>query len=92
MNKYRLGVDNMELELRIKLDDLLINQGNMTQKQLIELIKEKTGKTVRSAAVSELYNNQRKSLNKELIETIATVLEITDANAIFSLEPKNHQS
>jgi putative transcriptional regulator len=75
----------MEFVLRVVLDELLREKG-LNQKQLIELIKEKTEKNVRPAAVSELYNNQRKSLNIELIEIIAGVLEITDVNKLISLE------
>lgn len=80
----------MEVTLRVKLDEILKNRNNMTQKELIELIKERTGKDVRAAAISELYNNQRKSLNKELIETIASVLEITNISEFISLDKKSH--
>lgn len=77
----------MEVTLKVTLNEVL-KERNMTQKELVELIKEKTGENVRPAAISELYNNQRKSLNKELIELIAGVLEITDINQLIQLESK----
>jgi predicted CopG family antitoxin len=75
----------MDVKLHVLLDEVL-NERNMTQKQLVELIKEKTGKEVRAASISELYNNQRKSLNKELLEVIAGVLEITDISKLINLK------
>lgn len=60
----------------------------MTQKELVELIKEKLDKDVRTASISELYNNQRKSLNKELIETIASALEITNIDEFITFDIK----
>jgi hypothetical protein len=80
----------MEIVLRVKLDEILKQRNNMTQKQLVELIEEKTKKKVRTAAISELYNNQRKSLNKELLEIIASTLEITDVNEFISLDKKEN--
>ncbi|MGG2091218.1 XRE family transcriptional regulator [Bacillus sp. S13(2024)] len=68
----------MQVKLHIKLDTLL--------KELIKLIEEKTNKKVRPASISELYNNQRKSLNKELIEIIASVLEIKDATKLIAFK------
>jgi putative transcriptional regulator len=80
----------MKIELRVTLDELLKENNNMTQKQLIELIIEKTGNDkIRPASISELYNNQRKSLNIKLIETIAGVLEITDVSKLIKLEVKD---
>ena len=46
-------------------------------------------KKARPAAISELYNNQRKSLNKELLERIATVLDIKDVTKLFKFTDKN---
>jgi putative transcriptional regulator len=76
----------MGINFKVTLDEVLKNRDNMTQKELIELIFKKTEKKVRPAAVSELYNNQRKSLNIELVELIAEVLEITDVNELISFE------
>jgi hypothetical protein len=76
------------LNLRVTLDELLKENGIQTQKELIQLIKDKTGKEVRAASISELYNNQRKSLNRELLELIAEVFEVKDANKLFSFELK----
>lgn len=76
----------MTIKFKVTLDEVLKNRDNMTQKQLIELIFEKTEKKVRPAAVSELYNNQRKSLNIELVELIAEVLEINDVSEMITFE------
>ncbi|PKG27858.1 XRE family transcriptional regulator [Cytobacillus horneckiae] len=63
----------------------------MTQLDLARLIdedREKRGieKRVRTAAISELYNNQRKSINKELIEEIASVLNIADIDNLIDFK------
>lgn len=73
------------VKIKITLDQLLKNK-NMSQKDLVELIFKQTQIKVRPASISELYNNQRKSLNKELIELIATALNVKDINEIISLE------
>lgn len=77
----------MSVNLRVDLDRIL-KEKNMSQKELINLIREKTGKDVRAASISELFNNQRKSLNKELIDLIVEVLEIDEPNEFFSFERK----
>ncbi len=65
----------------IKLDKVLAER-NKTQKELAEL----TG--IRPAAISELYNNQRKSINKEHLEKIADALEIEDIRELIDIETK----
>lgn len=55
--------------LRVKLKEVLKERG-ITQMQLVEM----TG--LRSAAVSELVNNQRQSIKKEHIEKIAQALDL----------------
>ncbi|WP_254786623.1 helix-turn-helix domain-containing protein [Cytobacillus oceanisediminis] len=77
-----------QIKIRVKLDKVLKDRGNMTQLDLVNKLnaaREQRGeqKKVRPAAISEFYNNQRKTLNKELIEEIATVLEITDINELI---------
>lgn len=67
------------MKLRVKLDEVLKARGNMSQKELAEL----TG--IRPAAISELYNNQRKSINREHIEKIAEKLNITEISEIIGL-------
>jgi putative transcriptional regulator len=73
------------MKLRVTLDEVL-EERNMTQKDLINLIKEKLGVEVRAASISELYNNQRKSLNIKLIEQVAEALEIEDIGKLLRLE------
>ncbi|MCM3444401.1 XRE family transcriptional regulator [Metabacillus halosaccharovorans] len=71
--------------LRIALDEVLKDR-ELTQKELINLIKEKKDRDVRAAAISELYNNQRKSWNKELLELIVDVLEIEDISLLIKID------
>lgn len=66
------------MKLRVKLDEVLKDR-NMSQKELAEL----TG--IRPAAISELYNNQRKSINREHIEKIAAALDISDISELITL-------
>ncbi len=70
------------LKLKVKLDQVLEGR-KMTQKQLLNLIEEKTGKKFRAAALSELYNNQRTSINREHLEIIASVLELMSVNDLL---------
>jgi hypothetical protein len=82
----------MNITLRVKLDEILKGNNNMTQKELKAKIEQKyPDKKVRAAAISELFNNQRKSLNKELIELIASTLEINDPNKLFSLDKEESE-
>jgi putative transcriptional regulator len=66
------------MKLRIKLDEVLKDR-NMSQKELARL----TG--IRPAAISELYNNQRKSINREHIEKIAAALDISDISELITI-------
>ena len=67
------------MRLRIKLDEVL-KARDLTQKQLAEM----TG--IRPAAISELYNNQRKSINKEHLEKIASALNIKELSELMTVE------
>ncbi len=67
------------MHLNVRLSDLLKERG-MTQKQLSEL----TG--IRPAAISEICNNQRTSINREHIEKIAHCLDIQDIRDLICLE------
>mgnify|MGYP001379945979 CR=1 FL=1 len=73
------------MKLYVRLVELL-KERNLTQVQLNELIKEKTGKELRAAAISELANNQRRSINREHLERIAKALDITEINKLITLE------
>ncbi|AWC29064.1 helix-turn-helix transcriptional regulator [Bacillus cytotoxicus] len=65
-------------KVHITLDNVLRKKGK-TQKELAEL----TG--IRPAAISELYNNQRKSLNREHLDKIISALNITDINELITI-------
>jgi putative transcriptional regulator len=71
-----MGADCMKI--RVKLAEILHSRG-LTQKELAEM----TG--IRTAAISELYNNQRTSINKEHIEKIADALGITDISELIEI-------
>nr|WP_250886517.1 helix-turn-helix transcriptional regulator [Bacillus sp. SM2101] len=86
-HKRLTGEVIVEIQLRVTLDTILKERG-ITQKDLIQLIKEKTGKDVRAASISELYNNQRKTLNKDLINLIANTLEIKEVNDLIRFVEK----
>jgi DNA-binding Xre family transcriptional regulator len=76
--KVRFGGENM-VKIHVKLDEVLRSRDNMTQKTLSELTK------IRPAAISELYNNQRKTINREHIEKIIEALDITDINELIEI-------
>lgn len=67
------------MRLIIRLSDILKERG-MTQKHLSEL----TG--IRPAAISEICNNQRTSINREHIEKIADCLGIHEIKDIIHFE------
>lgn len=63
-------------QLHIKLGDIL-KERNMTQGQLAELAG------IRPAAVSEIVNNQRTSINKDHLTKIADTLDIDDISELM---------
>lgn len=67
------------MKLIVRLDRVLSDR-NLTQKKLAEM----TG--LRPASISELYNNQRKSLNREHIEKIAEALNIKNISELVELK------
>ncbi|AIM17288.1 DNA-binding protein [Bacillus sp. X1(2014)] len=67
------------MKLYVRLTEVLKERG-MTQKELAEL----TG--IRAAGISELANNQRKSINREHLEKIAAVLNITDISELIEFK------
>lgn len=75
----------MKLKLEVMLGEVLKQRDNMTQKQLNDLIEDKYGKDsrLRAAAISEIVNNQRKTINREHLEIIAGALEITDISKLI---------
>lgn len=62
--------------MRIKLKEVMEERG-ITQLKLSEI----TG--IRQAAISEIVNNRRDTINKNHLETICNALEITDFNDIL---------
>ena len=66
------------MEVHVKLKEVLVER-EITQKQLVEM----TG--LRPAAVSELVNNQRTSINKDHIARICEALGIKKIEEIIEL-------
>ncbi|MCM3274276.1 helix-turn-helix domain-containing protein [Paenibacillus elgii] len=66
-------------KLKIKLKEIL-KQRNMTQLELSKL------SNVRQAAISELCRNERKEINLEQIERIATALNITKISELLEFQ------
>jgi len=69
-------------QLIVKLGDIL-KERNMTQIELKELTD------LRPAAISEIVNNQRRSINRDHLERIADALDITDINELIELVPQS---
>lgn len=65
-------------KIRINLDKLL-EKHNMTQKELSDLTH------IRAAAISELVNNQRTSINKDHLNKIINTLGIEDIGELISI-------
>lgn len=74
-----LTKDHDSLRLHVRIKEVL-KERNITQKELAEL----TG--IRPAAISELANNLRTTINREHIERIAEVLEITRIDDLIRFE------
>lgn len=68
----------------IKVQELLDERG-WTQKQLADV----TG--LRRAAVSEICNNMRTSINREHLEKIADAFGLTDINQLIELRNVEHK-
>jgi transcriptional regulator with XRE-family HTH domain len=63
----------------IKVQELLDERG-WTQKHLAELTK------LRTAAISEISNNMRTSINREHLEKIADAFGLSDINQLIELK------
>ncbi|MFB5761136.1 helix-turn-helix domain-containing protein [Paenibacillus medicaginis] len=68
----------------IKVQDLIDERG-LSQKQLAEM----TG--LRRAAVSEICNNLRTSINREHLEKIAEALNLSNINQLIELKVEQEE-
>lgn len=68
----------------IKVQELLDKRG-WTQKQLADM----TG--LRRAAISEICNNMRTSINREHLEKIAEALGLTDISQLIELKVEQEE-
>ncbi|WP_339216738.1 helix-turn-helix transcriptional regulator [Ornithinibacillus sp. FSL M8-0202] len=69
----------MKLTIDVVLKEEL-KRRNISQNQLAEMTN------IRKAAISELINNQRRSINKEHLIKIAEALEITDITKLLVIK------
>lgn len=75
----------MARKIRIKLDDILASKG-WSQRDLKEQIdKIREDDKFRVATISEIYNNQRTSINRKHLETIIEALEIDDISEFIEI-------
>jgi DNA-binding Xre family transcriptional regulator len=65
--------------INIKLQRIL-DERKITQKQLSKMTE------IRAAAISELCNNQRTTINKEHLSKIADALDIVDIGELIELK------
>ena len=72
------------MKLYIRLKEILKERG-MRQIDLYNLLKD-NNMEIRQAAISEITNNQRQTINRKHIEKIACVLDITDINELITLK------
>ncbi|MEK4058745.1 MULTISPECIES: helix-turn-helix domain-containing protein [Paenibacillus] len=70
------------VSITIKVQELLDERG-MSQKSLAE----KTG--IRKAAISEICNNMRTSINREHLEKIVLALGLTSIEQLMHLDVEN---
>ncbi|GEL75788.1 helix-turn-helix domain-containing protein [Tenuibacillus multivorans] len=73
--------------IRIKLKEILSNKG-ISQKELKKMIDKKyyNGEDkFRTATISEIYNNQRKSINKNHLEMIYNTLELKSMDELIEV-------
>lgn len=75
----------MEYRIRVTLAKLAKSRGINTQKELLAVVEEKTGKKLRPATVSDMYNDKGRSINRDYLEVIAAALEIQNVNDLIEL-------
>ncbi|GLB61991.1 helix-turn-helix domain-containing protein [Cytobacillus sp. NCCP-133] len=66
--------------VKFKLDEVLKKNGNLTQKQIAEMIG------VRPEAINELFIDHPRSIKKDHLQKIAEALNINDITEIMELE------
>jgi len=72
-----------EYRIIVTLEEAMKKRGIDSQKQLVALVKEKTGKNLRAATISDIFNDKGRSINREYLEAIAEALEIKDLNELI---------
>ncbi|MCU7712613.1 hypothetical protein OK414_01995 [Priestia sp. JV24] len=73
--------------INVTLENAMKSRGIETQKELLAIVKEKTGESLRAATVSDIYQNKSTNLiNRKYLEIIATALEIKSLDELIKLE------
>ena len=74
------------MRIKLTLEKAAKARGVKTQKQLRKLIKKETGKDMRAATISDLYRDNKTSINKDHLCTIMQALDVTDFNEVLTIE------
>jgi len=72
--------------IRLTIEEAAQKRGITTQKQLAQVIKEKTGEEMRPSTISDLYRNNKTAINKEYLLLVMRGLETVDFNEILTIE------
>ncbi|MGE7840768.1 helix-turn-helix domain-containing protein [Lysinibacillus sp. NPDC093712] len=72
--------------IKLTIDKAANSKGVSSQKELKELVLEKTGVELRSATISDLYRNNKNQINREHLFVIMEALEITDFNEVLTIK------
>lgn len=72
--------------ISLTIEELATSKGINTQRELKELIEEKTGIIMRAATISDFYRDNKNGINKEHLNTIMKALDVTDFNEVLTIE------
>lgn len=72
--------------IKLTIDKAATSKGISSQKELRELIIEKTGVELRAATISDLYRNNKNQINREHLFVVMEALEITDFNEVLAIK------
>ena len=73
------------MRIKLKLKEAAEKRDILTQTQLLELIREKTGINMRPSTLSAMYRNNQTTVNREHLATVMYALDITNFDEIFEL-------
>lgn len=74
------------MRIKLTIDKAAKARGIHTQILLAQEVQKKTGVIMRAATISDMYRNNKDSINKENLLLIMRALEIKDFNEILTIE------